>query len=192
MKKVTIIIGILCSTVFSCNHGDKYYNPDKILVDERVEYTDSIILSNGKELSNAVVGLYSIDNYIILIQNNRDSVLRITDMNNDSFVASFGKIGRARNEFQNIPQRAYCIKDEKGKPMLCIQENTCTKLVDIKNSVETSNCVMSKVIKEKKIISLILLIISLEKSVLIIRRLVTKMPEMLFILRQCSTWKIQR
>ena len=150
MKKVTIIIGILCSTVFSCNHGDKYYNPDKILVDERVEYTDSIILSNGKELSNAVVGLYSIDNYIILIQNNRDSVLRITDMNNDSFVASFGKIGRARNEFQNIPQRAYCIKDEKGKPMLCIQENTCTKLVDIKNSVETSNCVMSKVIKEKK------------------------------------------
>ena len=150
MKKVTIIFGILCATFFSCSHGDSYYSPDEILVDERVECVDSIILENVKELSSVVVGLYSIDHYLILVQNNRDSVLQVIDMNNNSFVTSFGKVGRARNEFQNIPQRVYCIKDEKGKPMLCIQENTCTKLVDIEKSVETSECVMSKVIKEKK------------------------------------------
>ena len=150
MKKVTIIFGILCATLFSCSHGDSYYSPDEILVDERVECEDSIILENVKELSSVVVGLYSIDHYLILVQNNRDSVLQVIDMNNNSFVTSFSKVGRARNEFQNIPQRVYCIKDEKGKPMLCIQENTCTKLVDIEKSVETSECVMSKVIKEKK------------------------------------------
>ena len=150
MKKVTIIFGILCATLFSCSHGDSYYSPDEILVDERVECVDSVILKNVKELSSVVVGLYSIDHYLILVQNNRDSVLQVVDMNNGSFLASFGKIGRAKTEFQSVPQKVYCIRDKNGNPMLCIQENACTKIVDIKKSICANTCVISKIIKEKK------------------------------------------
>jgi hypothetical protein len=150
MKKITIIIGILCAILFSCNHGDTYYNPDEICFEKGTVYRDSVLFQNAKELPFAVEGLYSIDNYMIIVQNNRDSVLQVVDMNNGSFLAGFGKIGRAKTEFQSVPQKVYCIRDKNGNPMLCIQENACTKIVDIKKSICANTCVISKIIKEKK------------------------------------------
>ncbi len=150
MKKIALFLCIFCAAFFSCNHGDTYYNPDERCIEKRTRYTDSIILQNANELPCAVVGLYSINNFLILVQNNRDSVFRVIDMSNGSFLASFGKIGRARNEFQSVPQKVYCIRDKKGTPMLCVQENACTKIVDIKKSICVNNCVISDIIKEKK------------------------------------------
>ena len=103
-----------------------------------------------KDLPSISRGLTCIDNYLILTQENRDSVFQVIDMNNGAFIASFGKVGHARNEFSSIPLRVYCTRNEKGEPMLCIQQNLCTKIVDIKKSIETNNCVISKIIKEEK------------------------------------------
>lgn len=153
--KCGIAAAIVVVVVFVAFQGcgsreDLYYNPDKILVDERNDYTDSIILKDVNELYNEVKGLYSIDNYLILVQDNKDSIFQVLDINSGTCLASFGKVGHAHNEFQSSPWKVYCVRDEKGEPMLCIQDIKCTKVVDIKKSVDEGNCVISKIIKEKK------------------------------------------
>ena len=152
MRKISYTIGIciLCLSFFSCNSGDTYYNPDIVNVDKNSEHKDTIRLHYIRALSSMPEGLSCIDNYFILTQENKDSIFQVIDMTNGASVASFGKVGHARNEFSGIPLRVYCTRNEKGEPMLCIQQNLCTKIVDIKKSIETNNCVVSKIIKEKK------------------------------------------
>ena len=50
MKKITIIIGILCAILFSCNHGDTYYNPDEICFEKGTVYRDSVLFQTSKNL----------------------------------------------------------------------------------------------------------------------------------------------
>ena len=151
-RKKFFILGscVLCIAFFSCNHEDAYYNPDVVKVDKNDGYTDSISLQYVKDLPSISEGISCIDNYLILTQNNKDSVFLVMDINSGSFIASFGKVGHARNEFHITPRRVYCIRNEKGEPILCIQDDACTKVVDIKKSVKANNCVISKIIKEKK------------------------------------------
>lgn len=152
MKNRILVLGleILCIAFFSCNSGDSYYNPDDVIVDKNDDNIVTISLLHVKDLPSISRGLTCIDNYLILTQENRDSVFQVIDMTNGASIASFGKVGHARNEFSSIPFRVYCSRNEKGDPMLCIQQKLCTKIVDIKKSVETNNCVVSKIIKENK------------------------------------------
>ncbi len=152
MKKINFVLvfGLLCLSFFSCNRKDAYYNPDVVIVDNNEGNTETISLQYVKDLPSMIEELSCIDNYLILTQNNNDSIFLVMDMNNGAFIASFGKVGHARNEFSSIPLRVYCTRNEKGEPMLCIQQNLCTKIVNIKKSIETNNCVISKIIKEEK------------------------------------------
>lgn len=149
-KNFVLGLGILCLVFFSCNNKDTYYNPDVVKVDKNDDYSVSISLLHVKDLPSISRGITCIDNYLILTQENRDSIFQVIDTTNGTSIASFGKVGRSRNEFSGIPLRVYCIRNEKGEPQLCIQQDLCTKIVDIKKSVETNNCVISKIIKENK------------------------------------------
>ena len=150
--KISLSIGIciFCLSFFSCNSGNSYYNPDVVKIDNNDSYTDSISLHYVEDLPSMPEGIACIDNYIILTQENRDSVFQVIDTTNGTIIASFGKIGHARNEFSDTPLKVYCTRNEKDEPMLCIQDLLCTKVVDLRKSIKTNNCVIAKIIKEKK------------------------------------------
>ena len=150
MKNLINYLCIMCFLVVSCKHEGTYYNPDVIINESGIECMDSVSLHHIRDISNMVYGLYSIDNYLILIQNNRDTLFQVFDMRNDSLIASFGKIGHAHNEFRRVPVKAYCTSNKKGNPILCVQEEACTKFIDIKESVETNKCVIAETIKDNK------------------------------------------
>lgn len=150
MKKEIFVFSILCLSFFSCNHEDAYYNPDVVEIEKKGGNIDTITLQYIQDLPSRSEGISCIDNYLILTQENRDSVFQVVDINSGSIIANFGKVGHTRNEFSSTPQKVYCVRNEKGEPMLCIQDNLCTKVVDIKKSIETNNCVISKIIKENK------------------------------------------
>lgn len=152
MKKLNFVLGlgILSLSFFSCNRKDAYYNPDVIKVENNDGNTDSITLQYVKDIPLSSKGIFCIDNYLILTQENKDTVFQVMDINSGSIIANFGKVGHTRNEFSSTPQKVYCTRDEKGEPMLCIQDNLCTKVVDVKKSIETNNCVIAKIIKENK------------------------------------------
>lgn len=151
MIKIKLHIAtVLCLMFYSCNQKDSHYSTDYKIIEKSNVYADSIVLQDLEHVSSVVEELCCIDNFLILIQHNRDSIFQIIDSKNDSIIVSFGKIGHARNEFLNIPQKVYCIRNKDGQPLLCIQEEKCTKIVDIKKSIDTNVCTIADIIKEQK------------------------------------------
>jgi len=150
MKNLIYPIFFIVLLFVSCRPEKAYYKPDIIINENGIERVDSIALHHVRDIHNMVYGLYSIDEYLILVQNNRDTLFQVYDTRNDSLIAHFGKIGHAHNEFQRVPVKAYCISNENNLPMLCIQEEACTKLIDVKASIETNKCVIAETLKDDK------------------------------------------
>jgi len=101
-------------------------------------------------MSSFTRGLLCVDNYLILVQQNRDSIFKIIDSRNDSVVSCFGKVGHSRGEFINIPQKVYCIRGKDGHPLICVQEIMRTKIIDLTKSIECNKCFVKEIIKEDK------------------------------------------
>lgn len=136
------------TTLFSCGTSNKLYNPDALLLKEEKSVIDSIHLERMWISHSPVLDIKCIDPYLVLIQYNKDTLFTVIDSSSDTIMARFGQIGRARNEFLNYPEIAYCVRGEDGSPLLCVQEELCTKIVDLRKSIETNQCIIIDAIKE--------------------------------------------
>ena len=148
MKRV-VWVAVILVTLFSCNNASDYYNPDSVVEKGRAVCADSMILGYGVSNRSSIAGLVCIDDYLIILQENNDTLFRIIDVSTDSLLSSFGRIGHARDEFQGIPSTMYCSKDKSGQALLFIQEAGHTKVINLSKSIAAHKCVLHETIKEK-------------------------------------------
>ena len=149
VKLFFLIIGIL-AIFSSCDASSKFYKTDIVKYKDIDIHYDTIHLYDITKLNAEVLDLLCIDNYLIVAQDNNDSLFIVIDTKTDSIIASFGKIGHARNEFHTTPEIVYCIRKEDGSPLLCVLEEVDTKIIDLQKSIEANMCIISEIIKEKK------------------------------------------
>lgn len=149
MKNILFTVA-LCIALCSCDLSHRYYNPD-IRRDKDVRTTsDTLQLSEMQSLSADVYKLLCIDRYLILAQRDKDALFRVLDTSTEKELAVFGQLGHALNEFGNFPffeGQIYCLRDEKGLPLLFVKDGACTKVIDLRRSVATKKCVVKSVIK---------------------------------------------
>ena len=150
MSKAFFFLIVICFVLFSCNSSTKHYNPDIVKYKDLDKYEDSVQLNDVLTLNADIRNLLCIDNYLIISQDNNDSLFVVMDTSNDSLISCFGRIGHARNEFYTTPGIIYCVRDKDDSPLLCVWEETCTKVIDLRKSIESNTCILSDVIKEKK------------------------------------------
>ena len=136
--------------LFSCGDGNKFYSTDMCLITNNQNRTKTVALHSVSDISSYVNGLLCIDNYLVVIQQNKDSVFKIIDTRNDSVVSCFGKVGHSGDEFLNIPQRVYFVRGKDGHPLLCVQEKMHTKIIDLIRSIKYNKCFINAIIKENK------------------------------------------
>lgn len=147
MKKVLFTI---CIVLCACGHSDEFYNPDTVINSQKRIRTDSIYGYDKKEMLSKIEALSSIDKYLIISQQSKDTVFQILNMENDSIIANFGHIGHARNEFQRYPKTIYCERDRNGLPLLFVLDGVCTKVIDLEESITSNSCILRNIIKENK------------------------------------------
>ena len=140
----------MCQVFCSCNLSTKYYNPDEVLYSGGKGNGEIVELKDYHAMETGIRNINCIDEYLIITQEDKDSIFLIIDSRNDSILTQFGSVGHARNEFESIPWSIYCIRDKMGNPLLCIGETACTKIVNLKKSVSQKKCVVDNVIKDGK------------------------------------------
>ena len=152
MEKNIIFVVALCISLCSCDSLHKFYNPDVQRDKDVRTCCDTLRLNEVQSLSAVVYNLLCIDDYLIMAQRDKRAIFRVLDVSTDVELAAFGQLGHAQNEFEEFPfsnWQIYCTRDEKGAPMLCVQDGICTKVIDLRKSIETKNCVIANVIKDK-------------------------------------------
>ena len=153
MKKNLVFIVVLCTALCSCNLSRKYYNPDVQRDKDLRVCCDTLQLNQVQSESADVYKLLCIDNYLVMAQMDRKGLFRVLDISTNEELAVFGQLGHARNEVGAYPffdWQIYCIRDDKGQPMLFVQDGVCTKVIDLRKSVAAKKCVVTRVIREKK------------------------------------------
>ena len=121
-----LAVGLL----ISCD-GSKFYSVDFTRKIDTLEKNDTLfyngVIKNNAEIRN----ILCTEKYLIVVQNDNDTIFRIIDVKCDSIVANFGQIGHASNEFSQVPFFYYISNDEEGNELLCVQEIDRTKVIDI-------------------------------------------------------------
>lgn len=131
-------------------HNLEYFNPDKIAKCETPSKSDTIHYESVTEMFSEVYRLNCIDDYLIISNENKDTLFTVIDMRTDSVVAKFGCIGHARNEFLTNPFFIYCLRDKKQSPLVGVLDQKSTKIIDLKKSIEANKCILADFIKEDK------------------------------------------
>ena len=150
MKKNYFLFVVICVIFLSCNTSPRLYNPDVVMYKNIKSRIDSLQLHEVLDINADVRNLLCIDKYLIISQDNSDTLFWVVDTSEDSIIARFGRIGHASNEFSSTPEIVYCARDVDGSPLLCVLEEVCTKIIDLRKSIESNKCIMSDVIEEKK------------------------------------------
>lgn len=149
MKRNLVIVFGLCVVLLSCTLSHKFYNPDVQKEKDERMCLDTLQLNKLEILSATVRNLLCIDDYLIIVQKNKNELFKVLNTSNDSVIAAFGQTGHARNEFEHFPQITYCTRDKKGLPLLCVYDGVCTKILDLKKSIIANRCITTSIIKEK-------------------------------------------
>lgn len=89
-----------------CTHNDFYYAVDKNLTIEIPDSTDTIHGNFVCQFDGKynLVGIESVDSFVVLFCEHKDSLIFVMNSNNDSLIGGFGAIGRAKNEMI-VPMR---------------------------------------------------------------------------------------
>ena len=135
--------------LISCD-GSKFYSVDFTRKIDTLEKNDTLfyngVIKNNAEIRN----ILCTEKYLIVVQNDNDTIFRIIDVKCDSIVANFGQIGHASNEFSQVPFFYYISNDEEGNELLCVQEIDRTKVIDIEKTILEGKCIIKKTILEKE------------------------------------------
>lgn len=142
-----ILIVFVLLGLGSCNDS-KFYSVDLTCEVSSPDNKDSLFhewtMKNYSEIRN----ILCTDKYLIVIQNNNDTIFKILDVTNDSIIACFGQVGRAKNEFSQIPFFYYTTSDKVGNNLLCVQEHNITKVIDIEKSIQNNKCILRRTMFE--------------------------------------------
>lgn len=147
MKNIMLLLWIVM-TLLSCATSNKLYNPDALLPKDEKAVIDSIHLERLWTSHSPVLDIKGIDHYLVLLLGNKDTIFQVIDSSNDSIIAQFGQIGHARNEFLKFPEIVYCVRGNDSAPLLCVQEELCTKIIDLRKSITANQCIVVDVVKE--------------------------------------------
>lgn len=150
MKKILLHIIICITLLCACKRTSEFYNPDETICERHEMPTDTIYSDKGSEIFSHIREITSIDNYLIIVQDNKDTIFRVINIEKDSVIAGFGCKGNARNEFAATPWTVYCIKDKNGSPQLFTWDGIGTKIIDIEKSIEANKCIIKDFIKENE------------------------------------------
>lgn len=115
-------------------------NPDTVAMLESAPKSDTLNYASVMDMFSKVVTLNSIDEYLIITQENKDTLFTVIDMRNDSVVAKFGSKGHARNEFLTNAVFTYCLRDKNSSPLVYVLDRKSTKVIDLKKSIAANKC----------------------------------------------------
>lgn len=147
-KYILMVVAVLLFN--SCREDAEFFNPDSVVEMGKATHSDTLDYVSMREFFSRVSSINCIDDYLVIAQNNKDTIFQILDMRTDSIVARFGSKGHARNEFGSTPNIVYCKRDKNGSPLLVTLEHQQTKIIDLKKSIDAGKCIVANVIKEKK------------------------------------------
>lgn len=146
MKSLLLYLFVM-TLLFSCDDR-RFYSVDSLRVVEVPENADSLLCSGVITNTAGIRNVLSAGKYLIVVQNCGDTIFKIIDVKCDSVIAGFGQVGRASNEFSQVPCFYYISSDEEGKDLLYVQELDRTKVIDLEKSIKESKCVVRRTILE--------------------------------------------
>lgn len=130
---------ILCALITASCRKTEYYKPDELRQVEYGAVSDTLTESTILEESGAINGLYYMEPYLILTNQNTESIIQLMDTRSDSIVSSFGHIGHARNEFLFAP-KIYNASDGR----IYVEDGQNTKVINLYKTLDEGRCVMEK------------------------------------------------
>ena len=151
MKNITLFLLIVFLSFSSCKENEGVYSPDRIIsyLEEEVNDTIAGRLFKGIPIAN-VEGIEIVDSFLIVIQDNTNSIFSIYNLDTDSVIAQIGSIGHSKSELGFIPMSYYFMR-ERNKVLMCIQDiyTPVTHIYDLCESVRQNKLVHHKTIKHK-------------------------------------------
>ena len=121
--------------------------PDRCVeyvVDNRAEIIDAEKLGL-KDVFAYGLGVY--DSFLVVFNRNPQNLFVVYNLESDSIVARFGKIGHSNNEFLNSGQKCYFRKSKSDVLMYVSDNGMMTKCVNISKSMRDEKCTVEKKIK---------------------------------------------
>ena len=137
---------MLCAFVVfyisSCKRNE-FYAPDRLSVISDNGIEDSLYGIEVEKYNNCYLNLYANDSLLFLFSNNRDSLIHIYNMNDNSLLCKIGRIGHGKNEFVSVPNNGYCTSYKNKIVLVCADgRKHCSKVIDIAQSIMSKQCVI--------------------------------------------------
>lgn len=137
---------MLCAFVVFCISSCKrneFYTPDCLSVICDNGIADSLYGIEVEKGNNCYFNLYAYDSLLFLFSNNRDSLIHIYNMNDNSLLCKIGRIGHDKNEFVSEPNNGYCTSYKNKTVLVCADgRKHCSKVIDIVQSIISKKCVV--------------------------------------------------
>lgn len=144
--KSNIVSFMLCAFVVFCISSCKrneFYTPDSLNVICDNGIADSLYGIEIEKENNCYLNIYAHDSLLFLFSNNKDSLIHIYNMNDNSLVCKIGQIGHGKNEFISEPNNGYCTSYKNKTVLVCADnEKHSTKVIDIAQSIMSKKCVV--------------------------------------------------
>jgi len=144
--KSNVVAVFLCTYILffisSCKRKE-FYTPESLSVVCENGIADSLYSIEIEKYNNCYLNIYTYDSLLFLFSNNKDSLIHIYNMNDNSLVCKIGKIGHDKNEFLSEPNGGYCTSYKNKKVLICNDnEKHSTKVIDIAQSIISKKCVI--------------------------------------------------
>ncbi len=137
----------VCLFLSSCD-SNPYYNPDRLLVLEDVNISDTLVGEKLIPQFGIASKLYYSDSYLIGLTAQSSRFFEICRPESDTCITSFGEYGRTKNDFINAPYELY-IKENSGSHELYLADENAhlTKVIDLEKSYFYGKAVVTKTIR---------------------------------------------
>ena len=142
--KINVVVVFLCILfcISSCKRNN-FYTPESLSVVYENGIADSLYSIEIEKNNNCYLDLCVYDSLLFLFSNNKDSLIHIYNINDNSLVCKIGQIGHSKNEFVSEPSNGYCISYNNKTVLVCSDyEKHSMKVIDIAQSIISKKCVI--------------------------------------------------
>lgn len=147
MKRLNFI-GVcvfVIGTMVCCTSSDEYYKVDKKIIVDIPNAADTI---NGSlvarfDSTHHLVGMESIDSFVVVISEKSDSVINVLNFENGAMVSSFGSVGKADNDMITPLRECQLEKKDDGTLIMRFDDFCRHRIVsyDLSASMEKNQLV---------------------------------------------------
>lgn len=138
---ITCVCVLIFCTIIGCTTDHLYYSVDEPRLVDIPNSVDTLRGHLVKRFDGArtLVGIESVDSFVVIFSEHKDSLILVIDSNNDSVIGGFGTTGKAKNEMIVPIRECQFDKSANGDIMMYIDDFNRQSILTFNFSTSLAN-----------------------------------------------------